>query len=960
MIFEPGSTGEITGRDSKDAPCTSALLLRRNHSTTYILSAALKPHLSVMKRTVLFSFLLLAIIALPLAASATYIAPTTPTPTPTLARIDRPVHVIPITTAVPTGAITISSIPSGAQVIIDGAVQGTTPFTIRTLTVGSHTLLLTKAGYQDYPAGFTIAADQLNQQTYTLIPITTMTPVTTTPVTFRTVVPKTTTPAPTLQLPQNELWSQLRFTGPVSARPISIQVGNHTKMPRLTTMSPYFSWQLNGTGTAGTGGLYAIDVVSMPITYIEVDSHNVYLPGSHLMSSAEMALDPVWGDEDTVLITIADKHFNNTNFRWLTAEKDATAFYQVSRFPFDSNASHWQNQYVPGLVASGPAKEIHVDSEGFHYFTLDFAPIANHNAGDPPFYTGLAHLDTTVPGKGTAMGIARIPWTGLAIYTRKFKLGPVSIPVPASIDSIPPGELTEQDLGNPNENMILSSTQDTGYISSVVGTALLDYPTTYYVRVVPIHKDGTAGIPALPVTVTVVRPHPCPPTPHGDTTTDVVVRPPSAQVVSFYMTSFVPDWIHTDQNGNLVARARFVTVTPPPYCDGQKQQDPMYGSLYSQLCSNYGGGRAGYHFYADPAEEHWYDTVWGIITGLFSAFAAVIHAVSSAWNEIQNAAIEVAAFAIKAATLGGFDCSSSEVCKDVLRTGLSIAESSLGIPPTIPDVADLESMGTDYMAKVAAEELGVGGVLDTAKGVYDNLPDTAKQGIKNNAGEVGTTIAGSLSSQTGAATASAAGNWYIPDPLYYQAHPAIAVVKVYNPNDVTSDPVNMAIRDSAGLYRASGTVYIPRLKPHDSTIIPVVLQEDYTKVYTSECRSDFYTSECGGGICIPCYWNLWIFRAEDISRNGGGDTFVAALWTTKDGYYGIGLNPGSSGTVLRDWNVITFDEQGKSCGSYNAKTYLKYPGNWQMQKSDLKENLESLMWLKYQFTEGDHGKLIGG
>jgi hypothetical protein len=57
---------------------------------------------------------------------------------------------------------------------------------------------------------------------------------------------------------------------------------------------------------------------------------------------------------------------------------------------------------------------------------------------------------------------------------------------------------------------------------------------------------------------------------------------------------------------------------------------------------------------------------------------------------------------------------------------------------------------------------------------------------------------------------------------------------------------------------------------------------------------------------------------------------------------------------------MNFDEQGKSCGSYNAKTVLTYPSGWQMQANALKQDLWSLTWLKYTFTEGDHGRLISG
>ena len=939
--------------------------------------------MSPFRTLCLFLVLLLAV----LPVTAMDLAPVT---SPTL----QPVRVIivPVTTVTTAamGAISLASVPSGATVSIDGSVMGTTPYTIRTLSAGTHSLILQLAGYQEYSATFTITAGGLNQQTYTLVPLTTVT--TSPPGISVLTATMTTTPAPTTPagavvtatapvplptptpgqtpVPVQTSSFPFNFPQPVRIQPLAITIGSHTKSPVLSTLSPYFSAQLSGTGSTSGAFSQASALTNIPTSYIEVDSRNVYLPQSHLMSGAEMALDPVWGDEDSVPIATTDKYFNNTNFRWISALGGQKGFYQISRYPFDSDASHWQNQYVPGLVSSGPIKDVYVDSDGFHYFSINFAPIANHNPSDPPFYTGVAELDQTVPGKGMSMGMVRIPGTGIGIYVRSIHAGPVAFPFPAGLATLAPNDLTESDLGNPNQNQLLSSA-DLVSSRALTGTeqALLTVPQTYYVRVVPINNDGSAGVPTLPVTVTAVRPKPCPPNPPSNSENDLLVKPPSATVESFYMTSFVPDWIRTDQNGKLVARAHFVTVTSPPYCpntSGQTAQgngllpgnlggaasNSMISGLDASLCAAYGGSQPGYHFYADPAESHWYDTVWDIITGLFAAWAQVIHAVSVAWTAIQNTVVILTAYAIQGLT--GYDCNSSPACLDLLHTGLSIAESSLGIPPTVPDVADLENMGADYMAKVAAEEVGAGGVVDTAQNVYGSIPGSVTQ----NAGAVGQGLAQSVSSQSGNAIATQAGSFYIPDPLYYQAHPATVIVRVNNPNNVPTDAVTMTVSDSSGLYKVANK-YVPALAPHDTTVIPVILEEDYSKVYTPTCSADAYTTTCdGSGNCVPCYWNLWYFAVIQSSNNGG-DTFSASFSTTKNGFF-TDLTPTSSGKVLASQNIMTFDDQGKSCGAYNAKTVLTYPAGWQMQTNTLTQDLWSLCWLKYTFTEGDKGRLISG
>jgi len=907
-----------------------------------------------MNHRLLLSCVFLCHLLLPAADGAAYNVPTT------TATTSPPVWVLtatPRTTTVPPppGGLAVSSTPAGASVWINGVNKGTTPLTIRPLAAGQYDLRVTLAGYQDYTATVIIGTG-LERRSVTLVPVTTATAVTTTRTPLVPVRVVATTPVPVGRVPVQNLTEEFRLPQPVSIQPVTISIGSHNKTVHLSTLSPYFSYQLG----AAAGAVIAPDIKTMPTSFIEVDSHNVWLPGSHVMSSVEMANDPVWGDADTVYIATTDKYYNNTNFRWIAMEQGVTGFYQISRSPFDSNASRWQNQYVPGLVSSGPVKDVHVDSEGFHYFTLNFAPIANHNPSDPPFYTGVGQLDETVPGKGTSMGVFKIPVINLGIWTGKVAVGPLTLPVPAGISLIPAGELTEAELGNPNGNILLSNA-DLSFVrtSTFAEAAIANLPRTYYVRVVPIRADGTAGIPTIPVTVTVVRPQPCPPNPPSNVERDITLRPPSATVASFYMTSFVPDWIHTDQNGELVARAHFVTVASNPACSAAATGNSLIDNLNAQSCAMTGGTEPGYHFYADPAESHWYDTVWDIISGLFSAFGQVIHAVSSAWEQIKAAAIQIAAHAVTALTAGLFDCSSSPACTDVLNTGLAIAMSSLGVPPTIPDVADLQNMGADYMAKVAAEELGAGGVLDTAEAVYDNLPDNVQDTIKDNAKDVGTEIADSVVSQSGAAmSAAVGGSFYIPDPLYYEPHPAMVIVKVYNPNTVRTDPVEMFVHDSAGLFKQSETYYVPSLAPFDSTVIPVILEEDYRTVYTSTCNDHAWTTT-RGDICVPCYWNLWFFALIDNAKSGG-DTFSVSFLAKKDGYSLGDITPSSSGKVITSQDIVTFDEQGKSCGMYNAKTVLLYPAGWQMQVSGLNRNLESLCWLKYGFTEGDRGRLIGG
>jgi len=62
----------------------------------------------------------------------------------------------------------------------------------------------------------------------------------------------------------------------------------------------------------------------------------------------------------------------------------------------------------------------------------------------------------------------------------------------------------------------------------------------------------------------------------------------------------------------------------------------------------------------------------------------------------------------------------------------------------------------------------------------------------------------------------------------------MVIVTVTNPDDVLSDPVSINVSNTAGLFRSLNTVYVPAVKP----VIRIELEEDYSKVCTSDCRSD--------------------------------------------------------------------------------------------------------------------------
>ncbi len=68
------------------------------------------------------------------------------------------------------GTLNVGTNPSGAKLYIDGVLKGVTPATIGRLSVGIHTIRLTREGYEPYQATFSITGQQVTKLTIDLVP----------------------------------------------------------------------------------------------------------------------------------------------------------------------------------------------------------------------------------------------------------------------------------------------------------------------------------------------------------------------------------------------------------------------------------------------------------------------------------------------------------------------------------------------------------------------------------------------------------------------------------------------------------------------------------------------------------------------------------------------------------------------------------------------------------------------
>ncbi|MFH1072356.1 MAG: PEGA domain-containing protein [Nanoarchaeota archaeon] len=77
---------------------------------------------------------------------------------------------VTLTPIVLTGSLSVSSIPAGAALSVDGISRGVAPTVVDGLSPGSHAVLLTLANYQNYAATVSIVRDQMTTLSATLTP----------------------------------------------------------------------------------------------------------------------------------------------------------------------------------------------------------------------------------------------------------------------------------------------------------------------------------------------------------------------------------------------------------------------------------------------------------------------------------------------------------------------------------------------------------------------------------------------------------------------------------------------------------------------------------------------------------------------------------------------------------------------------------------------------------------------
>ncbi|MCX9083651.1 MAG: hypothetical protein OIN87_02495 [Candidatus Methanoperedens sp.] len=144
----------------------------------------------------------------------------------------------------------------------------------------------------------------------------------------------------------------------------------------------------------------------------------------------------------------------------------------------------------------------------------------------------------------------------------------------------------------------------------------------------------------------------------------------------------------------------------------------------------------------DPPKGCGWSDPSACITDIADFFQDAINWVSKAYDSAKNTAVGFVADGLGA--IPGV----SEVCKkscleSVLSTGMDVALTSMGVPPSLPNFAELEDQGLDYLAEQAIANSPVPQeALDAAKVAGFDPKEEIKKGIKKGLTETQKSYAG--------------------------------------------------------------------------------------------------------------------------------------------------------------------------------------------------------------------------
>lgn len=329
-------------------------------------------------------------------------------------------------------------------------------------------------------------------------------------------------------------------------------------------------------------------------------------------------------------------------------------------------------------------------------------------------------------------------------------------------------------------------------------------PICLFVRAVPLDKSGApTGYPSAPIEI-LWGPQP---TAQVDLST-----PPPAVHPTVHLISYEP--IRWAGNPYLMLCTEDV-----PSVDSQTMKK---GSMF----------QAGKEYDFTPRPDSPFETFINSWGDLFSFIGEVFNWVAEMYNGIKSTVCDWIA-----EQLGGW-------AGFITNMGLTWGMTALGMPPTLPTLDELESMGTDYLARTVKEQAEAAGIpdytLDLARQAAERFAEDARKASHGEGGAAGL---------------------FIPAPSQ-RFRPAILMLEVRNDGTESTTPMDLKIEygtyvpdwkvigemtenfyPDPGQYPAmqvykTAAIHLPGLVPGDHMRVPVCPEPTYDVQRITETVAD--------------------------------------------------------------------------------------------------------------------------
>jgi len=288
--------------------------------------------------------------------------------------------------------------------------------------------------------------------------------------------------------------------------------------------------------------------------------------------------------------------------------------------------------------------------------------------------------------------------------------------------------------------------------------------------------------------------------------------------------------------------------------------DPSHKIPYSPLDSDFSYQMSNHQYFKDdiicqpdpPEGCGWSDPV-SCIADIGNFFEDAINWVSKAYNSAKNTAIGFVADGL--GVIPGFSDLCEKSClKAGLSVGMDVALASMGVPPSIPNFAQLQEQGLDYLAEQALANSQIPPLaLETAQKAGFDPKEEIKKGIKKGLAESQKSYAGSFNwlpegvpvqpdgPQLPTATLNVTRSKNDPPgdcnggSISIDAYAKMAGdfpgYKPYHPHYLAADIETLDLK-AGGTYRVfeHRSISLPCVSPGTSLVIPVVLNPFYPHV----------------------------------------------------------------------------------------------------------------------------------